>query len=245
MATNGALTMTDPPQTVVLQPQPQPTNGALTMTDPPQTVVLQPQPQPTNGALTMTDPPQTVVLQPQPQPTNGAVPTETVLPLLPEQPATVTAPVYRNILVNVSGSQSQRVTFDACEGSNEHHYWDHHAGITQPHTTELFHLEFIGGGSISGIESDAGFEYELRRSRAPLISKPFIEPILSSVHNVGLLMTKITFEVKIACFKPGLTPFQDKWYLTVIEDSMGVRQHPRFIPASLNVRMCMYILGSV
>jgi hypothetical protein len=159
--------------------------------------------------------------------------------------ATVTAPVYRNILVNVSGSQSQRVTFDACEGSNEHHYWDHHAGITQPHTTELFHLEFIGGGSISGIESDAGFEYELRRSRAPLISKPFIEPILSSVHNVGLLMTKITFEVKIACFKPGLTPFQDKWYLTVIEDSMGVRQHPRFIPASLNVRMCMYILGSV
>ena len=51
--------------------------------------------------------------------------------------ATVTAPVYRNILVNVSGSQSQRVTFDACEGSNEHHYWDHHAGITQLHTTGL------------------------------------------------------------------------------------------------------------
>ena len=46
-------------------------------------------------------------------------------------------PVYHKIFVNTSGSQSQRVTFDACEGSNEHHYWDHHAGSTEPHTTGL------------------------------------------------------------------------------------------------------------
>ena len=83
--------------------------------------------------------------------------------------------------------------------------------------------------------------------RAPLrdASDTSIEPVPSSAQepmaNIGLLMTKkITLQAKIACFMPGLSEFQNKWYLTVIEDSEGVRQHPQFIPASQNVRMCMH-----
>ena len=69
------------------------------------------------------------------------------------------------------------------------------------------------------------------------------EQELTTKLNVGLLpviANKISFEVKIASFIPGLSLFQNKWYLTVIEDSEGVRQHPQFLPATgNNVRLCM------
>ena len=45
--------------------------------------------------------------------------------------------VYHKLLVITDTSESLRVTFDACEGSDESHYWDHHAGFTETHITGL------------------------------------------------------------------------------------------------------------
>ena len=30
------------------------------------------------------------------------------------------------------------MTFDACDGSDENHYWDHHNGFTDTHVTGLY-----------------------------------------------------------------------------------------------------------
>ena len=72
-----------------------------------------------------------------------------------------------------------------------------------------------------------------------------LDPVLSSAPEpslsaaiLGLPLVfnpqKISFKAKIACFMPALPQFKNKhpWYLTVIEDSRGVRHHPIFLPAS-------------
>ena len=113
---------------------------------------------------------------------------------------------------------------------------------------ELFNLEFNGQGSIPGFQLEEEFELELRRTLLSDVQEPRLEPVLISEQelttNVGLLpviANNISFEVKIASFMPGLSQFQNKWYLTVIEDSVGVRLHPRFLPATENnVRVCMH-----
>ena len=49
----------------------------------------------------------------------------------------------------------------------------------------------------------------------------------------------ITKTAQISCFLPGLTHFQNKWYLTAIEDSGSVLLQPRFLPQSqFDVRTC-------
>lgn len=42
------------------------------------------------------------------------------------------------------------------------------------------------------------------------------------------------FDAKLACFMPGLAEFQNKWRLTVIEDSAGVHLYPQFLPVTGN-----------
>ena len=42
---------------------------------------------------------------------------------------------YRKIFVIAGPSGTERVTFDACEGSDENHYWDHHNGFNETHIT--------------------------------------------------------------------------------------------------------------
>ena len=44
------------------------------------------------------------------------------------------------------------------------------------------------------------------------------------------VMTTISFSVNVIPFKPGLSNFANKWYLTVLEDSAGVPGHPQFLP---------------
>ena len=106
----------------------------------------------------------------------------------------------------------------------------------------MFNLEFIAERN-NNMRTQTVDTIGFKLHRAPLrdASEPSIEPVPSSAQepmaNIGLLMTKtITLQAKIACFMPGLSEFQNKWYLTVIEDSEGVRLHPQFIPASQNVR---------
>ena len=49
----------------------------------------------------------------------------------------------------------------------------------------------------------------------------------------------LVFTAQIACYLPGLTNFQNKWYLTAIEDSGSVLLQPRFLPNSqFDVRTC-------
>ena len=42
---------------------------------------------------------------------------------------------YQKIFVIAGPSGTERVTFDACEGSDENHYWDHHNGFNETHIT--------------------------------------------------------------------------------------------------------------
>ena len=50
------------------------------------------------------------------------------------QPDRSFTPKYQQIFV-MGPSGAERVTFDACEGSDEDHYWGHHNGIDQTHVT--------------------------------------------------------------------------------------------------------------
>ena len=110
---------------------------------------------------------------------------------------------------------------------------------------EMFNLEFIeesNNNIMSSTQAVDTIGFKLHRAPLRDASEPSIEPVPSSAQepmgNIGLLMTqKVTLQAKIACFMPGLSEFQHKWYLTVIEDSEGVRLHPQFIPASQNVSM--------
>lgn len=195
-----------------------------------------------------------------------------IRPVIPVQPP-LRRLVYHKLLVITNTSESLRVTFDACEGSDESHYWDHHAGFTETHITELFKLESDDESKISGILPENEFEVDLEFNGTIILSdapEPRLNPVLRNIPEPRLnpvlrdtpeprlnpvlrnapeptrgsvlngipklfgFLNETSFETKIATFMPALARFRNKepWYLTVVEDSLGVRLHPTFLPIS-------------
>ena len=67
--------------------------------------------------------------------------------------------------------------------------------------------------------------------------------VLNGIPKLFGFLNETSFETKIATFMPALARFRNKepWYLTVVEDSLGVRLHPTFLPVSEdNVRKHYY-----